>query len=92
MASCKRIITTAGFDTVAEAFYLDIPIFLIPSTNHYEQYCNALDASRTSLGFQLETLSDLDEIDFQAGSNQSYKKWADRTEEIFMKGFQDEPV
>jgi uncharacterized protein (TIGR00661 family) len=92
MASCKRIITTAGFDTVAEAFYLEIPIYLIPSTNHYEQYCNALDATRTGLGFQLESLSDLSEVDFQAGSNQSYKKWADKIEEFFLKGIQDEAV
>jgi hypothetical protein len=49
MKECKRIITTSGFDTVAEAFYLGIPVYLIPTENHYEQYCNALDASRTGI-------------------------------------------
>ncbi|MCA1746364.1 MAG: hypothetical protein LC655_01605, partial [Bacteroidales bacterium] len=48
--------------TVAEAFYLAIPVFLIPTENHYEQYCNALDAARTGMAFQLEELSDLEDF------------------------------
>ncbi len=88
MQNCARIITTAGFDTVAEAFYQGIPIFLIPASDHYEQYCNALDASRTGLGFQLESFEDLDQIQFQPGTNQSYKTWADKIDDIFLKGIQ----
>lgn len=92
MLSCRQIISTAGFDTVAEAFYLGIPIFLIPSSNHYEQYCNALDASRTGLGFQLESLADLDQIEFMPSSNLSFKTWADKIEVIFMKGIQEDTI
>lgn len=78
MLQCKRIISTAGFDLVAEAFYLGIPIFLIPSANHYEQYCNALDASRTGMAFQLEAISDLEEIEFEPKSNKQYRGWVER--------------
>lgn len=77
MLECRRIISTAGFDTVAEAFYLGIPVFVIPSKNHYEQYCNALDAARTGMAFQLDALSDLDEADFEAKRNKSFRDWVD---------------
>lgn len=89
MTQCKRIICTAGFDTVAEAFYLGIPVFLIPSSNHYEQYCNALDASRTGMAFQLESLTDLDELQFEPLKNTTYRNWADKAEEIFLEGIRE---
>jgi hypothetical protein len=77
MMRCRRIISTAGFDTVAEAFYLGIPVFLIPTENHYEQYCNALDAARMGMAFQLEELSDLDEVEFAPVGNRKFREWAD---------------
>ena len=79
MMQCRRIISTAGFDTVAEAFYLGIPVFLIPTENHYEQYCNALDAARTGMAFQLEELADLEEVEFAPAGNSKYREWADST-------------
>jgi len=75
MKNCGRIITTAGFDTVAEAFYLGIPVYLIPSENHYEQYCNALDASRTGMAFQLDSLPDLADVIFNPARNTKFKEW-----------------
>ena len=76
MLQCRRMICTAGFDTVAEAFYLGIPVFLIPTENHYEQYCNALDAARTGMAFQLEGIADLDEVEFTPADNSKYREWA----------------
>ncbi len=87
MLSCKRIISTAGFDTVAEAFYLGIPIYLIPSENHYEQYCNAIDAARTGLAFHLEELSELDEVEFEPKSNKSFKAWVDSVVDLDARRF-----
>lgn len=78
MLQCSRIISTAGFDLVAEAFYLGIPIYLIPSRNHYEQYCNALDASRTGMAFHMEAIADLEEVDFVPRSNKQYRDWVDQ--------------
>lgn len=75
MKKCNRIVATAGFDLVAEAFYLGIPIFLIPAENHYEQYCNALDASRTGMAFQLDSISDFVEVDFIPVGNNKFREW-----------------
>ncbi|MDF1570350.1 MAG: glycosyltransferase family protein [Bacteroidales bacterium] len=75
MQHAGRVICTAGFDTVAEAFRLGIPVFVIPSENHYEQYCNALDAARTGMAYQLDSLAELDEAVFEPKSNTKYIKW-----------------
>jgi uncharacterized protein (TIGR00661 family) len=50
MASCKGLITTAGFDTAAEAAFHGIPLVVIPSHNHYEQKCNGADISANGIG------------------------------------------
>jgi uncharacterized protein (TIGR00661 family) len=84
MLRCGRLICTAGFDTVAEALYLGIPVFLIPSENHYEQYCNALDAARTGMAFQLEAIADLDEVVFTPAGNSSYREWAGAAENLLL--------
>lgn len=75
LSDCRRVISTAGFDLVAEAMYLGIPVFVIPSENHYEQYCNAIDASRTGMAFQLDSLSELEDVDFVPSSNRKQREW-----------------
>lgn len=45
MSGAKAYATTAGFESVCEAFYLEKPVLLVPI--HIEQACNAHDASRT---------------------------------------------
>lgn len=50
MASCKGLITTAGFDSIAEAAYHGIPLAVVPSRNHYEQRCNAAEITSKGLG------------------------------------------
>ncbi|MDR2041037.1 MAG: hypothetical protein LBP98_01810 [Tannerella sp.] len=42
MAGCRGYITTAGFESVCEALYLDKPVMMIPA--HIEQEVNAADA------------------------------------------------
>lgn len=59
MAGAKAYATTAGFESVCEAFYLEKPVLLVPT--HIEQACNAHDASRvgtcvTSTRFDLGEL------------------------------------
>ncbi len=49
MAKCQLVVSTAGFESVCEAAYLGKRILLIPSKNHFEQECNALDAARAGL-------------------------------------------
>ena len=38
---CDGIITGGGFETPAEALYLEKKVLSIPIANHYEQACNA---------------------------------------------------
>ena len=40
MASCTGLLTGAGFETPAEALYLQKRVFCIPIIRQYEQYCN----------------------------------------------------
>jgi hypothetical protein len=86
MLQAGRVICTAGFDTVAEAFCLGIPVYIIPSENHYEQYCNALDASRTGMAFQLESVQDLDEAVFEPAGHAAFAKWMETGQNLFLAG------
>jgi uncharacterized protein (TIGR00661 family) len=52
MADCKALVTTAGFESVCEAMYLDKPVMVVPI--HYEQACNAADAERVGAGVAAE--------------------------------------
>jgi len=79
MANCRRIISTAGFDLVAEAFYLGIPIYLLPTPNHYEQYCNAIDAARTGMAYHLDVPEEMEHVDFEPTNNKGFKAWAERS-------------
>ena len=64
MAECRHVVSTAGFESVAEAAWLGKPLFLVPVENHVEQQVNALDAQQSGLGlaeksFNLDRLAEL---------------------------------
>ncbi|MDE1191937.1 MAG: glycosyltransferase family protein [Arachidicoccus sp.] len=63
--SCNGIITGAGFETPAEAIYMNKKILAIPIGGQYEQICNA--AALKKLG--IKTLHSIDE-DFATHVNQ----------------------
>jgi uncharacterized protein (TIGR00661 family) len=42
LASCKGLLTGAGFESPAEAMYLGKKLFVIPIHGQYEQQCNAM--------------------------------------------------
>ncbi|MFN8437534.1 MAG: glycosyltransferase family protein [Cytophagales bacterium] len=48
LVKCSVYMSTAGFDSIAEALYLQKKIILVPVRNHLEQYNNALDAQNTN--------------------------------------------
>lgn len=50
MAGCKALASTAGFESVCEAMYLDKPVMLVPVAGQYEQACNAVDAVLSGAG------------------------------------------
>jgi len=60
LKTCGAVISTAGFETLAEAAYLDKPLIVIPSKGHFEQYCNAMDASRAGIALITEDICNID--------------------------------
>lgn len=85
MASCKGLITTAGFDTAAEAACHGIPLAVIPSHNHFEQKCNGADISTKGIGIVVSQIdqSILDKMrPFDCGE---YREWLDQAGELVIK-------
>jgi uncharacterized protein (TIGR00661 family) len=50
MARCRGFVSTAGFESVAEAMCLGKPVQVVPVEGHYEQHCNAFDTARVQAG------------------------------------------
>jgi len=64
MARCRGFVSTAGFESIAEAMYLGTPVQVVPVEGHYEQLCNAVDAVRAGAGirssrFDIDRLQDI---------------------------------
>ncbi len=59
MSKCAGLISTAGFESVAEAMYLGKPVMMVPVPNHIEQMINAFDGERAGAGIAAENF-DLD--------------------------------
>lgn len=86
MAKCRGVATSAGFETMCEAMYLGKPVMMIPTAEHYEQQCNALDAERAGAGiaassFNLSTL--LEYIPQHKPQQDGFKQWVARAPEMF---------
>lgn len=50
MSQCKALISTAGFESVCEAMYLEKPVMMVPVQGQFEQACNAIDAKLSGAG------------------------------------------
>ncbi len=87
MARCTGVATTAGFETVCEAYYLGKPVFMVPVAGHFEQYCNARDAHKAGAGihdtrFRLGRF--LDYLHFHPAQSVSFRYWVDKCEDSIM--------
>ncbi len=90
MRTCKGYASTAGFESVCEAMYLGKPTLVVPPDGHFEQQCNAYDASKTGLviendNFNLDLLIDF--IENPKNDFNSFKSWVDQSEQIFSHQF-----
>ncbi|MCF0042446.1 glycosyltransferase family protein [Dyadobacter fanqingshengii] len=88
LASCKALVTTAGFESVCEAMYLGKPVMMVPVPNHFEQECNAMDgvisgAGVTSKTFDLSIM--LDYLPKHMDQSQKFRSWYHRGEAMFLK-------
>lgn len=86
LRTCKMLISTAGFETPAEAAYLNKPVIMIPSRNHYEQFCNAVDAVRAGIA---EKSLDFSQVKIEKGKdnagNPAIISWINSAEEKILK-------
>jgi uncharacterized protein (TIGR00661 family) len=88
LATCRAFTSTAGFESVCEAAYLGKPIMLVPTENHVEQQCNALDAERAGLAawrtdFHLTSfVQGLESWDFEA--LHAFRVWVRDAPEIYV--------
>lgn len=57
LVNCSGYACTAGFDSVAEAAYLQKNILMIPTNNHFEQKCNAIDANRAGIALTADNFN-----------------------------------
>jgi uncharacterized protein (TIGR00661 family) len=89
MTTCKGLITTAGFDTVAEAGYQGIPLVVIPSQHHFEQRCNSVDVERSGIGIAVDQLLPGIQHHLTAGDNQKFRQWVNLAREMIIISMQE---
>jgi uncharacterized protein (TIGR00661 family) len=82
--SCM-VICTAGFETLAEAVYLNKPLVVIPSKGHFEQYCNAIDAERAGIAKISESFKSVKlPVLKNNPAHVPFVKWISKAEEIIL--------
>ena len=87
LSTCELLFCTAGFETVAEAAFLGKRILVIPSKNHYEQKCNALDAEKAGIAKRVNEFDIPEESVNLPGftSLKSYRSWVLKNPGIIIK-------
>lgn len=85
MAGASAYATTAGFESVCEAIYLDKPLLMVPT--HIEQVCNAYDTLRFATGSCAHTF-DLDQLlalTKEEVHNGAFRHWVKQADRIFIE-------
>lgn len=88
MARCRGFVSTAGFESIAEAMYLGTPVQVVPVEGHYEQLCNAVDAVRAGAGirsaqFDIDRLQDA--LPRGSGDGARFRGWVRRARPRFVR-------
>lgn len=87
MASCRALVSTAGFESICEAMYLGKPVMMVPVAGQYEQACNALDAKISGAGikstnFDFRNL--IVHMDQMSSERPDFKAWIDQFDTLFL--------
>lgn len=88
MSKCGSYSSTAGFESICEAMYLGKPIMMVPTYGHFEQACNAIDASIAGGGIHSTTfnLSNLlDYIPKHKDVSKDFRAWANSSQKMFLE-------
>jgi uncharacterized protein (TIGR00661 family) len=88
MSRCRGLVSTAGFESVAEAMYLGTPVQVVPVEGHYEQLCNAVDAVRAgagirSSGFDIDRLRGA--LPHPGGQGAQFRAWVRHARSRFVE-------
>jgi len=86
MQNCKGYASTAGFESICEAMYLQKPILMVPTGGHIEQEINAFDAVRAGAGIS-DTRFDLTKLLNYIPKhtpNSTFKDWVQASEKMFV--------
>lgn len=87
MEHCSGYITTAGFESVCEALYMNKPVMLIPA--HMEQEINARDAASINGGIIGESFDLSRLLEYMRGKRDfdhvAFKAWVLSAEERFIR-------
>ncbi|MFA5155746.1 MAG: glycosyltransferase family protein [Patescibacteria group bacterium] len=88
LASCRAYASTGGFDSISEAAYLQKPILMNPTKNHFEQRCNAVDAWRAGLAettdaFDLSLIAETKNHPSEAVRR--FKEWVDDNDDKIIR-------
>lgn len=88
LATCRALVTTAGFESVCEAMYLGKPVMMVPVPNHFEQECNAIDgvisgAGVMSRSFDLSVIFDY--LPKHIDQSAKFREWYHRGQHMFVR-------
>ncbi len=87
LAGCAGLATTAGFESICEAIYLEKPVLMVPVKNHPEQMINAIEAVKAGAGLKA-SFFDLHELIHYIDSytpNPVFKSWVNYASELILK-------
>ncbi len=73
LTNCKGFASTAGFESICEAMYLNKPVLLVPTANHIEQEYNSFDAIKTGNGIRSDSFNIENLIYFSNNYTSDYK-------------------
>ena len=95
MSKCGAYCSTAGFESICEAMYLGKPIMMVPSYGHFEQACNAVDATIAGAGIS-NTVFDLtpfiEYIPKHKDITAEFRLWADSSRKRFIELLTKQPL
>lgn len=89
MASCKGLISTAGFDSAAEAACHGIPLAVIPSHNHFEQRCNGMDISSKGIGIKVSRIDPGMLERMRSSDATEYRAWVEQAGEMIINSIEE---
>jgi len=88
LKDCSGFISTAGFESICEAMYLEKPLLIVPGKNHFEQKCNSFEAERVmaaNISYIYDPQKLIDTNPIQRKDYTKFKNWVRRSDKLFLK-------